>query len=549
MQEHVGLLSTIRVLLVDDDPDFIRMLRFSLQSEDSITFEAESVGTLDAAFKVLENQTFQVVLLDLALPDSQGIRTFEALAKVHPEVAYVILSGTDDANLALEAVQKGAQDYVVKGEIGEKMISRMIVHALERHRQKRHMEELTVRLEKLSILDPLTRLLNRRGLQRMLSRELGISGREGTNLSVIVLDLDNFKSINDTFGHAAGDNVLQEVAKIMRDAVRASDYVSRIGGDEFIILLPNTRLAEGIHFSERIREMISRASVAVTNGRTVRITASLGVTSVNRRMTTVDSLLEETHAALAKSKRLGKNRVSSGDAVEPTAHNVREMLRSGNCFRSVKQPIWDLVTGKVDGYEFFSRTNIAGFEMPDEFFNFSKDSNILSLVDERCLEVSLAAASEAPLGTEKHVNLFPSTMAELQAGQFTDLFPRVSLGGALCVEISEQQIMGDPAHLAPVIRRLKKHKILVAIKGVGFGRSSLESLIVLQPNEIKIDKKLVQNISRDLRRRETLRRLLAALESFHVKVIAEGIENQDDLDTLKSMGVRYGQGYFWGQPS
>jgi len=101
----------------------------------------------------------------------------------------------------------------------------------------------------------------------------------------------------------------------------------------------------------------------------------------------------------------------------------------------------------------------------------------------------------------------------------------------------------------PVIQKLRKHKILLAIEGVGFGRSSLESLIVLQPDEIKIDKKLVQNISHDPRRKETLRRLLSAVESFHVKVIAEGVENHDDLATLKSMGVRYGQGFLWGQPA
>ena len=542
-------ISCIKMLLVEDEPAFAKLFRFSLASEEGVSFEVENVSTLADALKTLSEKTFHMVLLDLGLPDSQGIGTFEQLVKVHPEVAYVIFSGMDDANLALEAVKKGAQDYIVKGEISGKLIARALVHALERHRQKKHMEELTIRLEKLSILDPLTRLLNRRGLQRMLSRELGVSGREGTNLSVIILDLDNFKSINDTFGHAAGDSVLQEVAKAMRDTVRASDYVSRIGGDEFIILLPNTRLAEGIHFSERIREAIGRVLVTVASGQAVRTTASLGVANVARRMATVDSLLEETHLALAKSKRLGKNRVSSGEAAEPTTLNVLELLRSGRCFRSVKQPIWDLVTGKVDGYEFLSRTNIAGFEMPDEFFDFSKNSNILSLVDERCLAVSLAAAAKVPPGTERHVNLFPSTMAEFQSGQLAGLFPATSRGGALCLEISEERIMGDPAQLVPVIQRLKEHKILVAIEGVGFGRSSLESLIVLQPDEIKIDKKLVQNISHDPRRKETLRRLLAAVESFHVKVIAEGVENKDDLEMLKSMGVRYGQGFLWGQPA
>ncbi|MFH1208976.1 MAG: diguanylate cyclase, partial [Candidatus Omnitrophota bacterium] len=480
---------------------------------------------------------------------SQGLETLEKVLTVHPEIAYVILSGTDDETLALEAVKKGAQDYIVKGEGGAKMISRILSYALERHRQKQRIEELNGHLEKLSLLDPLTQMLNRRGLQRMLSRELEISDREGANLSVILLDLDNFKPINDTFGHAVGDIVLQEISKVLKRTVRAADYVSRVGGDEFIILLPNTRLAEGVHFSERIRLAISQTPFVVAGGETAKVTASLGVMSVNKRMVSVDSLLEETHAALAKSKRSGKNRVSAGDGWAPRADSVADTLRSGDCFRSVKQPILDLRTEKTIGYEFLSRTDIGGFEMPEEFFAFSIENNILSVVDRRCLEIALVAARGVSPASEKHVNLFPSTMAGLQNEQFSQLFPPASLCGAYCVEVSEQQILGDPSYLLRVVQELKRRKIGVAIDDLGFGRSCLESLIILQPDVIKIDKRLVQNISHEKNQKEMLRRLLVVVESLHAKIIAEGIENREDLETLKELGVPYGQGFLWGQPA
>ena len=514
-----------------------------------ISFEIETANTLQYALKILQENTFQLILLDLGLPDSQGLGTFEKIMAAHPEIACVILSGTDDEALSLEAVKKGAQDYVVKGEIRGEMLARVLSYALERNLQKQQMGELNERLEKLSFLDPLTQLLNRRGLQRMLSRELELSGREGASLSVILLDLDNFKPINDTFGHAVGDIVLQELSKVLKCTVRATDYVSRIGGDEFIILLPNTRLAEGVHFSERIRLAISQTPVVVAGGQTVKVTASLGVMSVNKRTASVDSLLEETHAALAKSKRSGKNRVSAGEGWEPRPDSVVDALRAGSCFRSVKQSILDLLTEKTVGYEFLSRTNIAGFEMPSEFFNFSMENNILSVVDQRCLEIALTAAKGVFPESEKHVNLFPSTMAELQPEQFFRLFPPVSLCGAYCVEISEQQILGDPSYLVPVIQELKKRKIGVAIDDVGFGRSCLESLILLQPDVIKLDKRLVQNISHDKSQKEMLRRLLAVVESLKTKIIAEGIETREDLETLKELGVPYGQGFLWGQPA
>lgn len=549
MQEQRLSVSQVRVLLVDDEPDFARIFQISLRADKRTSFVIETANTLESALKLLQEKTFQLILLDLGLPDSRGLGTFEKIVAAHPEVACVILSGTDDEALSLEAVKKGAQDYVVKGEVRGEMLARILSYALERHRQKQKIEELNEHLEKLSFLDPLTQLLNRRGLQRTLSRELEISGREGANLSVILLDLDNFKPINDTFGHAVGDIVLQEISKVLKSTVRATDYVSRVGGDEFIILMPNTRLVEGVHFSERIRLAIGQTPVVVAGGQTVKVTASFGVMSVNKRTASVDSLLEETHAALAKSKRSGKNQVSAGEGWEPRSDSVADTLRAGACFRSVKQPIMDLFTEKTIGYEFLSRTNISGFELPDEFFNFSMENNILSVVDQRCLEVALAAAKGVFPVSEKHVNLFPSTMAELQPEQFAKLFPPVSLCGAYCVEVSEQQILGDPSYLVHVVQELKKRKISVAIDDVGFGRSCLESLILLQPDVIKIDKRLVQNISHDKNQKEMLRRLLAVVESLNARIIAEGVETREDMETLKELGVSYGQGFLWGEPA
>lgn len=548
MEERQRLAPVVKVLLVDDDPDFTKVLQPSLRAYTRVVYAIETAETLQTALAALREKTFDLILLDLVLPDSRGLGTFEKIVAAHAEIACVILSGMSDEALSLEAVKKGAQDYVVKGEVRGEMLGRILSYALERHRQKQQIEHLNERLEKLSFLDPLTQLLNRRGLQRMLSRELEISGREGANLSVILLDLDNFKPINDTFGHAVGDIVLQEISKVLKSTVRATDYVSRVGGDEFIILLPNTRLAEGVHFSERIRLAVSQTPVVMSGGETVRVTASLGVMSVQKRTASVDSLLEETHAALAKSKRSGKNRVSTGEGWEPRADSVVDALRAGSCFHAVKQPILDLMNERMVGYEFLSRTNIAGFENPSEFFNFSMESNILSVVDQRCLEVALAAALRVPPGSEKHVNLFPSTMTELQPEQFSRLFPPVSLCGAYCVEVSEQQILGDPSYLVRVVQELKKRNISVAIDDVGFGRSCLESLIVLQPDVIKIDKRLVHNISHDKNQKEMLRRLLAFMESLHAKIIAEGIESREDLETLKELGVPYGQGFLWGQP-
>ncbi len=541
--------SRIKVLLVEDDADFSNVLGISLHASQETSFETETAPTLQEALRLLREQPFDLVLLDLGLPDSHGIATFDRLAEAAPHTPFVILSGVDDETLALTAVKKGAQDYVVKGSADRKILVRILKYAVERHEQKKQVQELNERLEKLSFLDPLTHLLNRRGLQRVLSRELHISGREGSNLVVILLDLDNFKPVNDTFGHAVGDIVLQEVAKVLRNTARATDYVSRVGGDEFIILLPNTRPAEATLFSERIRLAINRSPVVSSGGQVIKTTASLGVVDVAQPRLSIEKLLEETHMALAKSKQLGKNRITFGEGLEKRPEDVLEILKLGLCFRSVKQPIWDLAQEKMVGYEFLTRTNIPGFEMPDEFLNLSQENNILTLVDHRCLEVSMAASHGIPAQCEKHVNLFPSTMAGLQPEYFDRLFPPGNLCGNYYVEISEQQILGDPSYLLGVVNQWKKRGVRVAIDDLGFGRSSLESLIVLQPDVIKIDKKLVKGVSHDKGLREMLRRLLNVVASLNAKIIAEGVENRQDLEVLKSFGVQYAQGFLWGEPA
>lgn len=544
-----SLVASIKMLLVEDDADFSSIFKLRFRSEQDPPFEIENVQTLDAALKILHSKPFDLVLLDLGLPDSRGIETFDRFFAKHKEIPCVILSGMEEVHLALEVVRKGAQDYVVKGAADHATLVRVLKYALERHRQRKQVEELNEKLEKLSILDPLTQLLNRRGLQQMLSRELQIAGRDGSNLVVILLDLDDFKAINDSFGHAVGDIVLQEVSKVLRKTVRAMDHVSRIGGDEFIILLPNTRPAEAVHFSERLRLAINRALIVSRGEQAIRTTASFGVANVTRQMISVEELLEATHEVLARSKRLGKNQVSSGDASTESGENISEMLKSGHHFHSVKQPIWDFTVHKPVGYEFLSRSDVPGFEMPDEFLGFSAENNILSAVDRRCLEMSMTASFGVSPEYEKHVNLFPSTIAGLQKEELNQLFPPEHLCGKYYVEISEQQILGDPVYLVEIVNEFKKRGILIAIDDVGFGRSCLETLILLQPDVIKIDKKIVKDISHDKGQQEVLRRLLHVVESLNAKIIAEGIETREDLETLKELGVRYGQGFLLGEPS
>lgn len=415
------------------------------------------------------------------------------------------------------------------------------------------------KLERLALLDPLTELLNRRGLQQALSLEIQRIQREPSDLHALLVDLDDFKTINDTLGHAVGDIVLKEVALNLKASLRATDYVARIGGDEFMVLLPQTRRAEGMRVAEKVRFGIAGAKILLSSGKGVRVTASLGFMTISQETPSIDELLTETHLALAKSKEAGKNRVSCALSGTPEDGRMNEgkqafvkvdvALRRNSKLHVLKQPIFHLDHLRNVGYEFLSRSSIAGFEMPDDFFRACLESNILTLVDHRCLRTCIAAGISLPAGMRRHLNLFPSTLIDIPVQHLVETIPLDSPEGTYCIEISEQQIIGDPSYLAGAVNELKRSHLLVAIDDVGFGRSSLESLVLLEPDIVKIDKKCVGGIARDLSRARSLKRLLRVTEALGTEVMAEGIEFQEDLEVLRDLGVKYGQGFLLGKPA
>ncbi len=190
--------------------------------------------------------------------------------------------------------------------------------------------------------------------------------------------------------------------------------------------------------------------------------------------------------------------------------------------------------------------------MPDDLFRVSVEYNLLTIVDLRCLKTCLIHTVD-PKFTDRsvlfHVNLFPSTIIDTPIERLMTLFPDNGKTASYCVEISEQQFIGDPVYLRGHVQALKDQGVKVAIDDVGFGRSSLESLIILEPDIVKIDRKYVSGISEDQVKARNLERLVRVVNALGSELIAEGIENKEELAILVEMGVVYGQGWYWGKPA
>ena len=353
-----------------------------------------------------------------------------------------------------------------------------------------------------------------------------------------------------------GDIILKDVAGKLKKTLRATDYLARIGSDEFMILLPETRLGEGVRVAEKVRLAVSSTIVEISPKESIPVTASMGLVNIDpvdlgRSEVSINELLSKAHFVLHQSKVSGKNKVSypgQDPSLEIDVSEFAKKFTGERHLKAVMQPIFELDSMKESAFEFLSRSALTGFEMPEDFFRASLEAQMLTMVDHECLRTCVMAASSLRGEVRRHVNLFPSTMIGIPTKNLIETFAEDAGEAGYCLEISEQQIIGDPSYLLAPVEALRREGILIAIDDLGFGRSCLESLILLEPDIVKIDKRCVIGISSNKAAVRSLKRLLHMAASLDAEVIAEGIETQEDLDTLKSLGVRYGQGFLLGRP-
>jgi diguanylate cyclase (GGDEF)-like protein len=299
-----------RVLLVEDSPEdreaFSRLLCNS-GGEDYHFLEAE---TAEQALAMCREHRPDCVLLDYRLPDGDGLDVLAQLAAADVEalVPVVMLTGQGNETDAVQALQGGAQDYLVKGAVTAQGLRWAIHNAMEKVALRRQIERQRRELERLATTDVLTGVFNRRVLLERLELELRRCRRYGTRLCVLLLDIDYFKRINDTHGHLAGDAVLVSVGQILRTRVRGTDVAGRYGGEEFCVLLPETDLEPGRELAERLRHHLA-AEVYTAAGKTFRVTCSIGVAHFVEAKQKAADLLQAADEALYRAKEQGRDRV------------------------------------------------------------------------------------------------------------------------------------------------------------------------------------------------------------------------------------------------
>ena len=399
-----------------------------------------------------------------------------------------------------------------------------------------------VLLDELAHKDTLTNVLNRRGLSKSLTSLAEQSHRGVTQSVCILIDCDDFKGVNSRLGHSGGDIVLKELAARIRKSLRPADIFGRIGGDEFLAVLPDTRLAEGTLIAERLRLSVTSRAMAE-----MPITISAAVFAASASITSIDELLVMATNKLARSKLFGKDRVTSGEDEERQLSTALTAVLNSQ-LHAYQQPMVDLGTRKIISYEMLIRGPEGPFESPNDFFHAARASGQAITADLTALKTCLSASTMLPHDSLVHVNIAPSTLLATSLTSIIEMIPQSRTPQHYCIEMSEQAFIGDPSYLLERVIALKAAGFTFAIDNVGFGHSSFESLVILEPDIAKIDCSLVSGIDKNAAQRRTVERLLRALLALDIAAFPVGVETEEEARMLADMGCTVGQGRHFGSP-
>jgi diguanylate cyclase (GGDEF)-like protein len=296
-----------RVLLIDDDRGQARLTAAQLKHFPRDRYELDWAGTYEEGLQKLLTGDYAACLLDYQLGERDGLQLIREAVGQGCHTPIVFLTAETSAKIDFEAMNAGALDYLVKGEITPRMLERSLRYAVK-------LAASFAALRQLATQDDLTGLLNRREFDRVLHDEQERAARFNQSVSLVMLDVDHFKTVNDTHGHQVGDEILKEIARRIKAEVRDVDRVARFGGEEFAVVLLQTDRAGAAEFATRINAAIRRQPVKAANGIELAVTISAGVASLPGDVRTAAALIAAADKALYAAKAAGRDRVvEAGD--------------------------------------------------------------------------------------------------------------------------------------------------------------------------------------------------------------------------------------------
>jgi diguanylate cyclase (GGDEF)-like protein/PAS domain S-box-containing protein len=674
-----------KILLIENDPAVADKIRAALATADSDSFDVEWVRQLSEGLERLSKKGIDAVLLELFLPDSHGIKTFDKLFTVAPYVPILILANSNEA-LAKVAVGRGAHDYLLTGHLDSYSLSRALRNAIERktvedalyvekeravvtlnsigdavlctnilgtitylnlvaetmtgwkreeatgkplaevfriidgatrktsrdpmemaveqnrtvgltvncvlirkdgfesaiedsaapiHDRAGHItgavivfhdvsaaRAMSVQMTHSAQHDAVTNLPNRLLLSDRVSQSISLARRQRKHVAIIYLDLDRFKYINDSLGHATGDKLLKFVAKRLLDGVRGSDTVSRMGGDEFVILLSEIAYPEDAARTAR-KLLLLLSAPHFVEGKDMQIDGSIGISIYPDDGEDAETLIKNADTAMYHAKENGRNNFQFFKA-EMNLKAVERQSLEGSMRHAVEreefllhyQPKVNLDTGEITGVEALIRWQQPdrGLVPPSQFVPIAEDCGLIIQIGrwvlrEACRQArAWQDAGLRPLAIAVNVSAVEFRDKSFVEGVRTTLAETGLEGRYLELELTEGVLMEHAESTASTLQQLKMLGVHLVVDDFGTGYSSLSYLQQFPIDILKIDQSFVHRITADLDDSPIVSAIIDMGKNLKQRVIAEGIETPEQLAFLQAHHCREGQGYLFSQP-
>ena len=550
--DHFETCDSINLLIVDDDAVDREQIRRMI-SRSNIQAKISEASSIESSMSYLEHGEFDCVIVDYRLGIGSGLTLLDNIRKsVNNHCAVIMVTGLGDEKIAAEAMRLGASDYLLKNQLK----SDQLIHSISSSIQRASLEK---KLHNMAHYDSLTGLASRPILIDQLQQAI----KSEQKLAVAYLDLDNFKPINDKYGHETGDFVLKTIAQRLQSTLRKEDTLARIGGDEFIFLLrgaAHTIQEYEILLQEVLIEVNDPIKLAEFSC-SVQISASVGVALPNNDGLSCDDVLRRADQTMYQAKRSGTNRILFFDPEEESLrHAKHDLLLAAEKGIARKefilhyQPKVNLMDHQLIGVEALIRWNhpTLGLLYPGHFSEVLEHPHIGILIGEWVLAEAL---KQHKIWTRNHlcmsVNISP---AHLLSEGFVENLRELLISTnnikpkTLELEILESTTIGNVDQAVDVLNGCRNLGVSIALDDFGTGYASLSYLKKLPLDTLKIDQSFVKKLLSDQEDKSIVTCIVALSKAFGYNLVAEGIESQELEKVLIGMGCYHGQGYYIAKP-
>ena len=544
------------VLIVDDNPaDRILFSELIDRNADYAQGELLQAESCEEAQLLLEKYQPSCCLIDYMMPGANGADFIKSIRQQdqNRHIPIIMMTGEGDEKVAVDIMRSGAQDYLIKGEITKELLNHSVKAAVNTC-------QLQDQLQYLAHYDTLTGLLNRALFLDRLQSAIDKCNRYHNSCSVLYIDVDDFKYINDHYGHYEGDEVLKAVAGRMKESCRNTDSPARLGGDEFAILLDCINEEDTNKTAEKILRAVSQP--ILVGGRSITISLSIGIAYYPKTAANMQELLKQADEAMYQTKQSGKAGCSFFSEEHGEQWKRLKQLEimlplaiKGNELSLAYQPIVKAQDQSLYGLEVLARWNPPGFTVSaQELVDMIERLGLFDLFHSWLINTALCQYAQwGDIGRDIQYCLnIPANHSHSEwlihclhnALKTYHIEPfQISL------ELTEKTLMSNPEMSSKLLASLQAEGVQFSLEDFGAGNISMSHLSTLPFSVLKIDHQFIKNIDENKINRKVVEAMTALGHSLDLSVVAEGVETEEEYNTVKDIGCDLMQGFYFGKPA